>query len=232
MKALTFLMVLAPILLAQDSLLFEDNFNDGNADGWFEYASGVTYSVTTNLRYEMTYSGTQDVFGFSYRGDNGITMSEQDYSVVFKTIAHDPTSQVAVDIRYSEADWTSYALCLNFEFGSSYIVRWDSSSDWTRISDYFYYPDGYDYEISYWVRFECIGGLLRAKIWEGGSSAEPAEWDITTTDSTYINNGCMALEVSSTDPVTEFTAEFDNVVVTGFPVGFENTTWGAIKNAF
>jgi hypothetical protein len=94
------------------------------------------------------------------------------------------------------------------------------------------YPDGFQYDKSYWVRFECIGSTFRAKIWTGGAGDEPSSWGISRNDATYQNNGCMGLELSSAHPTTYFCAEFDNVVVTGFPVGLESTTWGAIKSSF
>jgi len=222
-------MVLAPLGLAQ-YVLFEDDFNDGNADGWFEYASGASYEVNDSLRYEISYLAGLDTFGFSYRGDNGMTMSEENYSVLVESIGHSPTTHWGVTLRYVEATGTAYALYVGQYWDTYYIGRYDSFLSFTVLGTVEPYPGGFNHLTPYWIRFECDGDILRGKIWEGLASAEPVDWMIVRVDDTYQNNGCVGLDACN-EITDNLCTEFDNVVVTG-SVSLDNTTWGAIKSAF
>lgn len=228
MKILAALLVLAPLVTAQD-ILFEDDFSDGNADGWTEMVTGATYQVNSALRYEMSYIGSDSIFAFSYRGDNGTTMSESNYSLLFQVIGTS-TSHVGASVRYMDGAGTCYTLYLNFSTGKYYILRYDTFSDWTILGSLVNYTGGFQNQTPYWVRFECLADTLRAKIWTGAVSPEPG-WMIVRTDGTYFNNGCVALETMNYITLDILT-EFDDVVVTAFPVAFESNTWGGIKSIF
>jgi len=231
MKILVALMVLAPLGLAQ-TVLFEDDFSDGNADGWTEMVTGATYLVNSALRYEMSYYGSDSTYAFTCNGDGGTTMSDSNYSVLFQVIAYSPTKHIGINIRYMESTGSSYALYLNFHSNYYIIIRYDSFLSSTELGSSVYYSEGFDYQTPYWVRFECYGDILRAKIWEGSSTPEPENWMIVRIDDNYVNNGCIALECLNYTSM-DYLVEFDNVVVTTVVPGtLENTTWGAIKSAF
>ncbi len=76
--------------------------------------------------------------------------------------------------------------------------------------------------------FECCLDTLRAKVWTGGSGAEPTDWMIVQFDGNYQNNGCMSLEGINYFN-NDLCVEFDNIVVTSVPVSLDHNTWGAIK---
>jgi hypothetical protein len=230
MKILVVLMVLAPLGMAQ-GVLFEDDFEDGNYDGWTVEATGATYEVNSNKRFEFSYTGTDSIYSLAYRGDLGDSMSVGDYSVLIETITHSPTGKTGMNIRFNPVTYTGYGLYLNYETGNYYILRYDSFSSCELLGIYLAYPGGFDYGTVYWIRFECIDDILRAKIWTGGSGDEPPNWNIERTDGTYNNNGCLELESLRPDSGTHFDTEFDNVIVTS-TLSLEHTTWGAIKSAF
>ena len=224
-------MVLAPLVLAQ-GILFEDDFSDGNYDGWFTESTGATYEVNSDERFEFSYSGADSIYSLAYRGDLGETMSEENYSVLVETITHSPTGKTGLNIRFNTVTYTAYGLYLNYATGNYYILRYDSFSSYTLLGAYLAYPGGFDYLTPYWIRFECMIDNLRAKIWTGEAGDEPADWMIVRVDNTYQNNGCLELESLRRDNGTHFDTEFDNVVVTSIPNSLESTTWGAIKNSF
>ena len=53
------------------------------------------------------------------------------------------------------------------------LLRYDSFSSYVMLGGIVPYPGGFVYDTTYWVRYECIEDLLRAKIWTGGSGDEP-----------------------------------------------------------
>src|SRR5581483_10619981 len=67
----------------------------------------------------------------------------------------------------------------------------------------------------YWIRFRAVGNTLKAKFWADGS-AEPGNWTITTTDSTYSSGqfGLRTFPGSSTA-----NTQFDNFTVTDASTG-------------
>jgi len=229
MKVLAVLLALVPLSMGQD-VLFEDDFSDGNADGWDEMITGASYQVNTSLCYEMSYSGPDSVFAFSSRGDNGATMSESDYSVLVDVTSTSPTRTVGVHLRYMDGPGSCYSLYINFHLNSYYILRYDTFSSWTLLGSSVPYSGGFDYLTTYHMRFECLSDTRRGKIGSGSTAGEPG-WMIVRVDGPFYNNGCMALETGNTSG-TEFLTEFDNVLVTGFPIGLDGSTWGGIKNSF
>ena len=231
MKTLAFLMVLVPMVFAQD-VLFEDDFDDGNANGWFEMVTGATYEVNGAFRYELSYSGIDSIYALTYRGDLGGSMSDSNYSVLVETITHEPTGKTGLNIRFDPVTFSGYALYLNYATGNYYILRYDSFTSYVMLGSYLPYQGGFVYDTAYWIRFECLNDHLRAKIWTGPVSPEPDYWMIVRVDDTYQNNGCLDLESLRDPSGTYFDTEFDNIVVTSFPVSLESSTWGAIKNSF
>ena len=157
-------------------------------------------------------------------------MSEENYSVLVETIGHSPTSNIGISVRHIHATSTSYVFYMDYHYGTYYIYRFDSFYSGVLIGSTLSFPGGFDYLTPYWVRFECVADNLRAKVWEGGSGDEPADWMIVRVDDTYLNNGCIGIESNNLYGANHCT-EFDNVVVTA-PLSLESTTWGAIKNSF
>ena len=231
MKLLAAALALIVSIPIAQTILFEDDFNDGNADGWYEYSTPATYQVNDSLRYEMSYFGSANVYAFSVRGDNGMTMSVEDYSVRLEMITHWPTPLAGTEVRLDADNTTSYTFYLNFTEGNCYIGRYDGPSNWTMLSPPYVFTSGLRYSVPYWIRFECEGNALRAKVWQGTTGDEPAAWLISRWDYTYLNNGCMGLATCGHPPEFDFQVEYDNVMVTSIPNALQQTTWGSIKAA-
>jgi len=69
MKLIFALLIIAVPALQAQAILFEDDFSDGNADGWTEWDPDGTYEVNADLRYQLSYPGTGDVDPIAVRGD-------------------------------------------------------------------------------------------------------------------------------------------------------------------
>jgi hypothetical protein len=217
--------------LCWGQILFDDDFDDGDADGWYEVDTGCSYTVNGDFRYEFAYEeGSDDDFCLAYRGDLGQVMSTRDYSVMVETIAHSPTNRIGIGVRFNPGTYTSYTAYLNHTTGTYYIIRYDSFNDYEVLSPSMSYPGGFDHGTSYWVRFQCHADTFKVKIWEGGPSQEPENWMMTRTDDTYYVYGAAYVEAFS-NPADDFNAEFDNVEVT-WEVGLEPETWAGIKASF
>ncbi|MEN8209852.1 MAG: hypothetical protein ABFR50_11450 [Candidatus Fermentibacteria bacterium] len=224
------LIILTAASLSLGDILFEDDFNDGNADDWYEYPTTATYQVNDSLRYEMSYFGTGDDYALSCRGDvDPTTMSVEDYSVRVEVIGHWPTHFAGPEVRLS-SDNTSYGFYLDWSLNYCYIGKY-TTSGWTTLTRH--YSTSLKYDVSYWLRFECEGNTLRAKVWQGTVGDEPPVWLLSCVDYDFLNNGCMALGTGGNYPEWDFNAEFDNVLVTDplGPAALEQTTWGSIKAA-
>lgn len=225
----TFIMVTVPAIQAQ-TILFEDDFNDGNADGWTELEPEGTYIVNDSLRYELSYPGTGNVDPVVVRGDSAnYYMTTTDYSVLVEVIAHDPTDYSGVAVRVM-GFFTGYVAWIRYEYDDICIFRHDAPESYVILA---YSSCGpLEYGEAYWVRFECEGSVLRAKLWQGTVGDEPASWLLSAVDNTYLNNGCMAM-ISSHDNGGSCDSEFDNVVVTAVEPGALNQeTWAAVKSTF
>ncbi len=230
MKTLTIaLLVLSTVLFSQD-ILFEDDFNDGDAIGWIIVRPEGNYFVNESLRYDISYDGTGQVPPTVARGDSAsLFMTVQDYSVLAECIPHLPSLLVGVGVRYSLGDY-GYIWCLWADGLSFLILRIDGGPEnWEDLGS-IYCP--IDWDEHYWVRFECDGGTLRAKVWQD-PDPEPAGWMLEVSDTTYINNGCVVLYATQANGIGPAWAEFDNVVVTTItPGALEQSTWALIKSSF
>ena len=230
MRILITVLIVTSICVSQ-TIYFEDDFEDGNADGWFEFPSGGTYEVNGEKRYQMSYVGSTNDYCLALRGDvDSVTMSVPDYSVCVEIRGHYPTNIAGVNLRFNVADSTSYACYLNWDLGSFYIGRYDSFYTWTTLTVHSV-PGGLNYDTPYWMRFECEDQNLRAKLWQGTAGDEPSMWLLMAVDYTYNANGCIDLDTSGNTPNFDFDVEFDNVTVTPPLTALEQTTWGGIKAA-
>lgn len=222
------LLVLAPVLTAQ-VVLFEDDFNDSNANGWYIFMPEGTYFVNDSLRYQMQYTGSMDVDPGVVRGDSaGIYMSTNNYSVLLEGVGHAPSDYIGVFIRGTFAH-TGYALWLRYDFDDVHIFRHDGFDDWTSIA---VVSMSVSEEEFYWIRFECEQDNLRGKVWQGTAGDEPADWLITANDGTYNNCGWMGFITGRYYAQGSSDAELDNVVVTSLLLALEHSTWAGIKSIF
>jgi hypothetical protein len=199
------------------AVLFSDNFDDGDANGWLELPIwGISYSVADG-RYLL--SGSDDehkVSGFSLNGDQAGVMSTPDYSIVANV-----TTAIEADYsiygRFSSADTTGYF---------AYMDGWGDpgETDFVAIgrSDangpVFLAQTPYDVltGVEYWIRFELCGDNLRMKLWTGEVTDEPADWLLTCEDTAYAEAGSIGLfSIAYT-----INTSFDDIEVS------EAQTWG------
>ncbi len=242
MKVLIALTVIVHLVFAQSSpidVLFEDDFNDGNADGWLHLMPEGCYYVNDEYRYQLSYSGCGDIDPGVIRGDStGLYMSTNDYSVVLEGVGHAPSDYIGIFLRGTLAQ-TGYALWLRYDYNLINIFRHDGFGNWTNLVGA-HYPLTED-EL-YWIHFECDGSQLRAKVWSEVLSPEPVQWLLTANDCTYGNYGFMGFVTGRYNSDGDSNAQVDNVVVTSLnhesqvpdngDMVLESTTWGGIKSMF
>lgn len=217
------LLLISTIALAD--ILFEDDFNDGNADGWMEIVPEATYEVNADLRYEFSFDGPENVDAISANYDGPGYMTVPDYSVRAEAIAHDPCDEIAIILRGSSEDTTGYFGMLRFDIGEASIRRLGAGPSWIVLAST---SLNLVYEQSYWIRFECLGNMLYMKTWQGAIEDEPEEWLLSVEDETYTDPGFFALMAAAYGGGS-YDGEFDNVCVTAPTQYFEHLTWGFIK---
>ncbi len=231
MQTLTTVLLVLSTVLSSQVVLFEDDFNDGNADGWIPLFGEGTYFVNDSLRYDISYTGTNDVTPAVIRGDSAsIYMSVNDYSVLLEGIGHSPSAYIGIYSRGTLAH-TGYSMYGRYEYDDIIILRHDGPGSYIFLS-LTTFPLAYDEH--YWMRFQCEGDTIRCKVWQGLPGDEPASWLLTAFDSTYDDYGFMGFVTGrySSSPGDSH-AECDNVVVTAVELqAFEQSTWGMIKSIF
>jgi len=183
--------------------LFEDDFDDGNADGWTEYSTqpdSTSYYVDEG-RYHMEIS-TASGFAFAFSGDEeGASfwhMSVPDYSLICRTRAYPNTQHVGVAVRWQQpySDEIAYVLWLRYLSSLVSIYRHDGVSNYAVLDTA---PFAFEFNTDYCVRLEIYGGLIRAKIWQGDLPDEPEAFLVSANDGTYsepgsIGIGCQGFE--------------------------------------
>ncbi len=222
------LLVLVPVLTAQ-VVLFEDDFSDSNADGWFVLESQGNYFVNDSSRYQIQYTGVEDVDPCVVRGDSlGIYMTTNNYSVLLEGVGHAPSDYIGIFIRGTLAN-KGYTLFLRYGYDDLCILRHDGVGQWVFIA-----LESFPVVLEefYWMRFECEDENLRGKVWQGTPGDEPANWMITAIDSTYNNCGFMGFITGRYSAAGDSDAELDNVVVTSLPLALHQSTWAGIKSIF
>ncbi len=208
-------------------VLVEDDFNDGNADGWLEMPTGATYEVVDG-RYHFYQASTDTVYAGSVTGDQYGSMSVSDYSVLSEV-------EIATGLmgglvsRFDIFTGSGYMLSLLTESGGVLAINRVDEGTPTVL--------GYTLtEVSlgqeYWVRFEVSGSLLGAKVWTGEVSDEPETWMLTVEDGTYADPGSAGLfgYDDSGSRATEMDVWFDDFLVEDeLTLDLPASTWGGIK---
>lgn len=101
MKKFTIALLILPAILFAEDILFQDDFSDGNADGWIAMFGEGSYFVNDSLRYDISYTGTEYVYPCVIRGDSSsIYMTENNYSVVLENYY-----TLSICIRWSLRAW-------------------------------------------------------------------------------------------------------------------------------
>ncbi len=215
--------ILSIIIFAASTVLFQDDFNDGNADGWFTKGA-FTYQVLDG-RYHFS-GGESGNNPTSYRGDTGMEMSTPDYSVMM-----DAEIEVGILIgimaRYREDGLYNIMLVLSIPSQSLNLYRWH----WSSIELLDSYPFPVQEGITYRMKMHCSGDTFAGRIWFPEED-EPELWFVTVSDTLFIP-GAAALYAARApnDPTDIYLSCFyDNVAVeTPEPWAITQRTWAAIK---
>lgn len=206
------------------TVLFQDDFNDGNADGW--YTVGPSNYQVQNERYHFSGGGAVND-ATSYRGDTGEVMSTPDYSVC---------ADVEIDVgifggmmtRYSENGLYNMMLVLSVPHQALRLYRWH----WSSIELIESYSFPVQAGTTYTMKMQCSGNTFAGRAWLPGES-EPEEWFVSATD-TLSRPGATALFAAGTskDPTDVYlSCFFDNVAVeTPEPWVLTQSTWAGIKS--
>lgn len=226
MLRLTFIVLIAFVSLNAETILFEDDFNDGNADGWMELVTGAQYMVQDSM-YHFTAGAGVD-HAASFNSDDPAGMTVMDYSVYAEFTLHSPTHGALVYLRTDFDDETGYFLYLRTYQDQIRICRHDEVG-WVDLEEV---PFAFENDQFYWVRFCCEQDDLMGKVWQGTMGDEPASWNITASDSVYSDPCFFGLGGVNISAQTGIDVEFDNVMVTDDPVLLEPYTWASIKSAY
>ena len=220
------------VAVCSADILFEDFFDDGNADGWYEECSppGASFWVESGT-YHFAHTGSGVKLALSSNGDDTTftphQMSLPDYFVRCKVSALSPTEHLGVLVRFETPilALNGYSLVFNYVSDFVAISKWISGSETFLVSEDDF---GLEYGEEYWVRFDCIGDQLLGKVWAGTLADEPVSYLFQTSDSDYTDPGlvCLGGHCWSAD----FHVAFDSVMVETIPEELDPVTWGAIKS--
>lgn len=213
----------ATILFLGSTVLFQDNFDDGNADGWFTV--GPSGYQVQDGRYHFSGGGAVND-ATSYRGETGEEMSTPDYSM---------RTDVEIDVgifggmmvRYSEDGLYNMMLVLSVPHQALNLYRWHWYS--IELIESFSFP--VQTGVTYSMRMQCSGDTIAGRAWLPGED-EPEEWFVAATDS-LSRSGAAALFTAGTSKEStdvSMSCFFDNVVVeTPEPWALTQTSWAGVK---
>ncbi|PIE51957.1 hypothetical protein CSA37_09270 [Candidatus Fermentibacteria bacterium] len=204
-------------------VIFQDDFNDGNAEGWHEVGPS-NFQVSDGWYHFWGGGAVNDAT--SFRADQGETMSTENY-----VITHDVKIDVGTFggcmVRYREEGEYNIMLVLGLPQQKLLLYRWY----WNSIELVDSQPFQVEENVSYTVCFQCSGETFSGKAWETGSP-EPGQWMVTAQD-TLSASGAAALftaGVFSKDTDVSMSCYFDNVTVEDAePSEFSQRTWAGIK---
>lgn len=210
-------------LAAFGGVLLQDDFDDGNADGWHEI-SMVNYDVVQGM-YRM-YGGYEENHGISFNGDDSGYMSTPDYSAVCRMI---PETGVFFGMmcRFSEDSDYNIMIILSHQHQRLMIFKWD----WYGI----YVLDDVPFSVQlfqeYWLRCEVQGDVFRGRAWTGGLSAEPTDWMVQAADSLSVPGSIALFCVGLPYDLVSLSCRFDDVTVTDVSSVLTGMTWAGVKTA-
>lgn len=224
------LLLTVPFAVARAGVLFSDDFDDGDADGWTELPGDVSYQVADGW-YEFSGSAPEEVMGASLNGDLDGSMSVQDYSSRARVTGTE--GDPCLLARFSPFTFRGYVLLCSMDYNMAVLARIDGPASDPVPLAFTYCPLEQGQE--YWIRFEVGGSLLGAKIWTGTVGDEPSNWLVLADDAAYTQPGTMGLVSmdANTGGTARIDCRFDDVVVTDeLSLGLESGTWASIKRCF
>lgn len=221
-----YLLLLALAAPAWATVLFADDFADGDASGWMQLP-GATYTVEAGM-YRFTYTAAGEAIAASLNGDSGGGMSVPDCSIRAQCIPAE--GQFGLMIRFSIFYFHGYAVIFSPDYDWAALVRIDGLySDPVPIA---MAPVALTAGQQYWMRLEASGSLLGARIWQGSPGDEPGTWLLLANDGSYLDAGSIGLLAMDADTAgtAVVDASFDDVeVVDDLTLDLDASTWARIK---
>lgn len=203
---------------------FEDDFSDGDDDGWIK--SGSAGFLVTNGEYNIFAGGLRGQ-GLTLNGDNSGVMSQPDYSIRC-ILRIECGLEAGVVARYIGSDDWYYQIVFKPSSEQVILERTKLLGPTMTLDEYFL-PLALNEE--YFVRFQVSGDLIQGKIWQGTTEDEPCEWHMQANDSVQSNPGSFGLFAGGYGKEkVPWASLFDNVIVTS-PVeqNLAQQTWASIK---
>lgn len=207
-------------------LLFSDDFNDGNADGWV--TSGAAGFEVIENQYYIYFQGERGN-GKTLNGDASGSMSTPDYSILCSILIQCGT-EAGVIARYTGSDDWYYRMILRPNSSRIVLQRRKDSGVSLELQSV---PYSLEHGISYRIRLEVSGDSIRGRIWQGSLEDEPEFWNLEDTDQYQSNPGSFGLFAAGVGKEKiPWSSSFDDVVVTTpFPEKLTQVTWASIKSA-
>jgi len=211
-------------------ILLEDDFSDGNADGWSAWTSGyganAQYTVT-DQEYVLSNSGSGWIPAASHNGDQGGIMSTPDYSIVAQ-ITPVNCFRAGILARGYIPSFTGYLLVIIPSQNTFGISKLTSAGPEMITS----VTMPLSFNETYWVRFELEGTAISGKIWQGSVDDEPSQWQLNCTNSLYSGPGRMGAFCCNfgNDEKALLTVKYDNISVFGTGNSLDQITWASIKH--
>jgi len=204
-------------------ILFSDDFNDGNADGWSETGS-ASYQVITG-QYCM-YGNYGDI-GCSFSGDSCGMMTVADYSFRASVIPELCTF-AGIFARFTVEGhsllliiYPDYDLCSLYEMGPISVTLLDHCNHSIQNNEL------------YWLRLEVEGSEVKGKIWAGTPEDEPIYFQLSASNVNQLEAGSIGLYCEKTGYDAALSVYYDDAEVTDeLSSGLDSRTWGIIKTLF
>lgn len=217
-------LLLVAFLNLHGDVLFEDDFDDGNDDGWTR--TGAAGFEVIGGEYFIFSQGGKGA-GTSYNGDLSGQMSVPDYSVLCSVTMETPLT-AGIVCRYSGPDQWHYRMVLKPNAGTMVLERRKDSGP-TLVLSQAEFPLAYDTE--YHIRMQVEGTSISCRIWEGTVADEPDQWLITEDDPFGQQAGSFGIFGAGYGKVS-WSMIFDDIVVsTPAEQMLAPSTWTGIKTA-
>lgn len=206
---------------AGDQVLFYDDFDDGNADGWTE--EGTTEFDVVGGMYWL--HGGEACSGITWNGDASGVMSVPDYSIRVECVP-EVCTDLAVVARFQSLDQSSYFLWFNVDWDVVYLMEYKTGQG--SVIDQCG-MEGIQGE-TYWLRLEVEGNDIRGKVWMGSAGDEPWDWIVSGTSTVATDPGSIGLFCIAWVKTVGLSCYFDEVEVTVPGAGaLDPSTWAGIK---
>jgi hypothetical protein len=224
-EAVKNILVFSVIIVVQmcfGEVLFSDDFNDGNDDGWAHLGS-ASFQVI-NGRYFIHAQGSRGQ-GKSLNGDQSGVMSTADYSVL-SSLVMECGMESGLIARYTGGDQWYYRMVVK-PYSSRILLERKKDTGPSVLMDQcsFTLTAG----SQYWIRLEVEGDSIRGRIWEGPIDQEPEEWMLTAVDNMQGEGGSLGLFAGGYGRIP-WSSIFDDVTVS-VPAEqqLSSVTWASIK---